>query len=476
MTELKPDICVIGAGAAGLSVAVVAGGLGVPVVLVDKGTFGGECLNTGCVPSKALLAAAEAAEAMRRTGPFGIAAARPRVDQARVKQHVDRVIAAIAPNDSPERYAALGVQVLRGEARFTDKRTLVVGDTTIRARRIVLATGSRPALPPVPGLADVPHLTNETIFTLATRPEHLLILGAGPVGLEMAQAWRRLGSAVTVVEAGRALGRIDPEIAGHALAALRAEGIVLHENARIDRAEHWAGGIRLLGAAPGGGAVEGTHLLVAAGRTPTVDGLDLDKAGIRHDRTGILVDKGLRTSNRRVYAIGDCAGGPHAGDRLTHVAAHHAGLVIRSALFRLGAAVETQAVPRAVYTDPEIATVGLDEETARARHRNVRVLRWPFSENDRAQAERRTRGEVKVLTTAKGVILGAAIVGDRAGDLIVPWTLAVKKGLTVADWRDLIVPYPTLSEASKRAALTFYAGEARRPVVGRLLRFLRLFG
>ncbi|MHB2166688.1 dihydrolipoyl dehydrogenase family protein [Alsobacter sp. R-9] len=472
--DLRPDLCVVGAGAAGLSVAVVAAGLGVPVVLVEKGEMGGECLNVGCVPSKALLAAAHAVQGARTTGVFGLPASRAKVDFERVHRHVHDVIAAIAPNDSAERYRALGATVIEGEARFLDARTLAVGERRIRARRFVVATGSRPAVPDIPGLAEAPYLTNETIFGLTSRPDHLVILGAGPVGLELGQAHARLGSRVTILEPGAALGRVDREITSHLLACLEGEGVAIREGAAVSRVEDWAGGVRVfLG---DGTAVEGTHLLVAAGRRPTTDTLDLDKAGIRHDRTGILVDKGLRTSNRRVYAIGDCAGGPFAGDRLTHVAAHHAGLVIRSALFRTPVDVSKAVVPRVVYTDPEVATVGLSEDEARARDARVRTLRFPFAENDRAQAERQTVGEVKAVVDRKGRILGAAIVGARAGELIVPWTLAVQKGMDVADLRDLIVPYPTFSEASKRAAVSFYASEARRPAVGRLLRFLRIFG
>jgi pyruvate/2-oxoglutarate dehydrogenase complex dihydrolipoamide dehydrogenase (E3) component len=470
---LTPDLCVVGAGAAGLSVAAVAAAFGVPVVLVERGRMGGECLNTGCVPSKALLAAGDIAETFRRATPFGIAAAKPRIDPVRVHEHQREVIGAIAPNDSAERFSALGVTVLRGEARFIDSRTLTVGEQQIRARRVVLATGSRPAIPPIPGLDGAPYLTNETIFDLAVRPERLCIIGAGPVGVELAQAWRRLGSEVTLLEAGRALAKIDPEIAAHALTALRRDGVVLHENAGISQVEHWAGGIRVRFS---GGSVEATHLLVATGRRPVTEGLGLSEASITSDASGIIVDAGLRTSNRRVYAIGDCAGGAHAGDRFTHVANHHAAVVIRSALFRVSAKVERQAVPRTVYTDPEIATVGLSEEEARVSHGAVRVLRAPFSENDRARAERTADGEVKIVTTPKGRILGAAIVGPHAGELIAIWTLAVKKRMDVAEFRDLIVAYPTFSETWKRAALSFYAGETRRPAVGRLLRILRIFG
>lgn len=470
---LKPDLCVVGAGSAGLSVAAIAASFGVPVVLVERDRMGGECLNTGCVPSKALLAAGHVAETFRRATAFGLNAAKPRVDPERVREHIRDVIAGIAPNDSAERFGAMGVTVLRGSARFTGPREMEVGGTRIRARRFVLATGSRPAIPPIPGLAEAPYLTNETIFDLAVRPERLAIIGAGPVGIEIAQAWRRLGSDVTVLASGSALARIDPEIAAPVLTALRRQGVVIHENAPPARVEHWAGGIRIEGP---GYRLDATHLLVAAGRTVATDDLGLDLAGIEADKSGIRVDSGLRTRNRRVYAIGDCAGGPHAGDRFTHVANHHAGLVIRSALFRVSATVDRNVIPRTVFTDPEIATVGLAEDEARRQHKGVQVLRWPFAENDRARAERDTAGEVKIVTDRKGVVLGAAIVGARASDLIVPWTLAVRKKLDVSEFRDLIVPYPTYSEVGKRAAVGFYAGQTRRPAVTRLLRLLRLFG
>lgn len=471
---LKPDLCVIGAGAAGLSVASVAAAFGVPVVLVERGRMGGECLNVGCVPSKALLAAAEAAEAFRRASPFGIASAKPRVDWPRVRAHVDHVIAAIAPNDSAARYGAMGVQVIHAEARFTDARTLQAGAATIRARRYVIATGSVPAVPPIPGLAETPFLTNDTLFSLPVRPDRLLILGGGPVGVEMAQAFRRLGSEVALVEQGALLGKVDPELTAHLVAALERDGVEIHAQTAVASVSNGPQGpvLRLAD----GRELAGSHLLVATGRRVVKDGLGLEAAGVDADPSGILVDAGLRTRNKRIYAIGDCAGGPHAGDRLTHMANHHAGLVIRNALFRLSGKVEQVAVPRVVYTEPELATVGLDENEARKRHKTIRVLRWPYAENDRAQAERLTAGEIKVITTASGVILGAGIVGARAGDLVTTWTLAVKKGLSVADLRDLIVPYPTLSEVSKRAAVSFYAGQTRGPMVRRVLSLLRAFG
>ena len=471
---LKPDLCVIGAGSGGLSVAAIAASFGVSVVLVERDRMGGDCLNVGCVPSKALIAAGDRARSIRDSGRFGLERAEPRTNYARVRDHVQGVIAAIAPNDSAERFAALGVRVIKAEARFTDPRTLVAAGATIKARRFVLATGSRPAIPPVRGLSDVPYLTNETVFELTRRPERLVVIGGGPIGLELAQAHRRLGAEVSIVEAGRLLPREDAELAGVIERRLAAEGIDIRVGAAVAAVEGRGDRISVL--LEGGDAIEGSHLLVATGRTPTVDGLGLEAARIKADRSGILVNRGLRTSNRRVYAIGDCAGGAGAAYRWTHSANHQAGLVIRSALFRLPIGLDADPMPRVTFTDPELAAVGMSEDDARAARRPFRILRWPFAESDRAQAERATEGLVKAIVTPRGRVLGCAIAGPHAGELIAPWTLAVRKGLKVQDLAGTVFPYPTLSEASKRAAVEFLRPSAESPWVRRLIRILRLFG
>ncbi|MDJ1157698.1 FAD-dependent oxidoreductase [Chelatococcus sp. SYSU_G07232] len=475
---LRPDLCVIGAGSGGLSVAAAAAMLGVPVVLVERDRMGGDCLNVGCVPSKALIAAGDRAQAAREAAAFGLNGLEPHANYARVRDHVRSVIAAIAPNDSEARFTALGVRVIKGEARFLDKETIVVGEVTVKARRFVVATGSRPAVPPIPGLDGVPYLTNETVFDLTRRPERLIVIGAGPVGLELAQAHRRLGAEVVVLEAERALAHEDPEIAAHALAAIRREGVTIREAVRILRVETAGAGVRIVlaGAEEGEEIIDGSHLLVAAGRQAVVDGLDLEAAGIATDKGGVITDAGLRTTNRRVFAVGDCVGGPFAGYRFTHVANYHAGLVVRRALFRRAPNVDYATVPRVTYIDPEVASVGLLEEEARARHGAIRVLRWPFAENDRAQAERTTRGEVKVIVSRRGRILGCSIAGPRAGELIVPWTLAVARRLSVKDLAGIVFPYPTLSEVSRRAAMSFYAPLASSPWVRALVGLLRRLG
>jgi pyruvate/2-oxoglutarate dehydrogenase complex dihydrolipoamide dehydrogenase (E3) component len=478
---LTPDLCVIGAGSGGLSVAAAAAAFGVPVVLIEKGKMGGDCLNYGCVPSKALLAAAAQAAESQRVTPFGLKLPRAEIDFARVSQHVARVIAAIAPNDSRERFTGLGVQVIEGAARFKDNRTVVVGDHEIKARRVVIATGSRAALPPVEGLADAPHFTNETIFSLTRCPAHLIIIGAGPVGLELAQAFRRLGAQVTVLEAATPLGAEDPECAAIVLAQLRREGVTIRTGVTVTRVAQDAGAdearrIRVVvkdtNNGPNEETIAGSDLLVATGRRPNIEGLELAAAGIKYTAKGVAVGKDLKSSNKRVYAIGDVAGGP----QFTHAANYHAGLIIRNALFRLPVRARDDALPRVTFTDPELAQVGLTEVQARARYKAIRVLRWPYHENDRAQTAYLTQGHIKVITKPNGLILGCSIVGAQAGELITAWTLALSRGLNIRHMTAIVVPYPTLSEIGKRAALTYFSPSLTHPRLRRLIGFLRRFG
>ncbi|MEM6624539.1 MAG: FAD-dependent oxidoreductase [Pseudomonadota bacterium] len=449
---LSPDLCVIGAGSGGLSVAAGAVQMGASVVLIEGHKMGGDCLNYGCVPSKALLAAAKAAHAHRTSAPFGVTANEPDIDYARAKQHVHEVIAGIEPHDSQERFEGLGCTVLRDFAKFVGPTTVEADGQTIKARRIIIATGSGPMVPPIPGLDAVPYLTNESLWELSTRPDRLLIIGGGPIGMEMAQAHRRLGSEVVVLEAFKALGKDDPEVAEVALKKLRAEGIDIREGAKVASAAGGDGSVTLT--LEDGETVSGTHLLVAAGRKANVDGLDLEKAGVEYDRRGIKVDKGLRSiSNRKVYAIGDVAGGL----QFTHVAGYHAGLVIRSALFRLPVKNREDHIPWVTYTDPEVAHVGLTEAEARKAHGDtVEIARFEYAENDRARAELKTDGFAKAVIGRKGKILGCSIVGASAGELIQPWALAVSKGMKIGDMAGHVAAYPTLGEVSKRTAGAYY--------------------
>lgn len=471
---LTPDICVIGAGSGGLSVAAAAAAFGVPVVLIEKGKMGGDCLNYGCVPSKALIAAAKQAHMMRHAGKFGIGGVEPEIDFRQVSGHVHGVIEAIAPNDSVGRFSALGVHVIEAEARFKDDRTVIAGEFEIRARRFVVATGSSPLVPQIEGIGSVDYLTNESVFDLTRRPGHLIVIGGGPIGMELAQAHRRLGSRVTVLEAARALGKDDPELAALVLRQIRAEGVDIRENAKVAKVEkRGKTGIRVhVETAEGRQVVDGTHLLVAAGRAANVAGLDLEKAGIEYDAKGLKVTDRLRSTNPRVYAVGDVAGSL----QFTHVANYHAGIVIRALLFRLPASEKLGSVPWATFTDPELAHVGMSEADAVRAGKKIRILRWPFAENDRAQAERRTKGHIKIVAGARGRILGVTIVGANAAEMINMWALALSKGLGLRDMAGYVAPYPTMSEIGKRAAITYFAGAAGKPLVRRLIGFLRQFG
>ena len=472
---LTPHICVIGGGSGGLSVAAAAAAFGVPVVLIERHKMGGDCLNTGCVPSKALLAAAKRVAGMRSAAPFGVTAAAVNIDFAKVHEHVQRVIAAIAPTDSAERFGALGVRVLKGEAKFKNRKTVAVGAAyEVCARRFVIASGSTPAVPPIPGLGDGPYLTNQTIFSLDIRPEHLVIIGGGAIGLEMAQAFRRLGSAVTVLEAATPLGKDDPECAAIVIDQLQREGVVIHSGVNVTRVAYGTDSVRaMFVGANGDQTVEGQYLLVAVGRQPTTGGLDLESARIKYDRAGIRVNKKLKTSNRRVYAIGDCAAGQL---QFTHAANYHAGLVIRNALFHLPVKVDNDRIPWVTYTEPELAQTGMTEAQARARKLKFHILRWPYHDNDRAQAERETHGHIKVITGRKGRILGATIVGAQAGELIALWTLAIAQGLCIRDLTGIVLPYPTLSEIGKRAAIDYFVPSLTNPWVRRIISWVRIFG
>ena len=465
---LDTDLCIIGGGSGGLSVAAAASQMGANTVLVEKGKMGGDCLNYGCVPSKSLIAAGRAADGIRHAERFGIEARNPVADFARVRGHVRDVIDSIAPVDSVERFRALGVNVIRAAGRFVSPREVDADGTRIAARRFVIATGSSPMTPPIPGLDAVPYWTNETVFDNGDKPGHLVVIGGGPIGLELAQAFRNLGCDVSVVEMFDPLAREDPELASIVVSALRRSGIAIHDRSKVISAARDGEGIAIDIERDGRSRnVGGTHLIVAAGRKPNISELGLDEAGIRYSPRGIEVGAGLRTANRRVYAIGDVAGGP----QFTHVANYHAGIVIRNALFRLPAKVDYTSIPRAVYTDPELAHVGLDEEEARRRG-DIRVLRWPVAENDRAHTERRHDGLVKAITTRRGRVLGASIVAERAGDLIQPWVLAISQGLKIGALAGMTVAYPTLSEMNKRAAGSYYTPTLFSGRTRRLVRFL----
>ncbi|MFM1816341.1 MAG: hypothetical protein RLZ98_3036 [Pseudomonadota bacterium] len=471
--EISTDICVIGAGSGGLSVAAAAAAFGRSVVLIEKHKMGGDCLNYGCVPSKALIAAGRRAHIMRSSGAFGLTPLEPEIDYRGVHDHIKGVIAAIEPNDSIERFTGLGVRVITATGRFIDKRTVEAGEHRISARRFVIATGSSPLVPPIPGLSEIPYFTNETIFDNKTRIEHLIVVGGGPIGMELAQAHHRLGSKVTVVEGAKALGKDDPELTALVLDTMRQEGVVIREGATVEKIEGGPNIVRVVvKTEQGSETIDGSHVLIATGRQANLAGLNLEAAGIKYDRGGIKVDGGMVTSNRKIFAIGDCVGGL----QFTHVANYHAGIVIRRALFRLPVKASMDAMPWVTYTEPELANVGLTEAEAKERYGMINVLRWPFHENDRAQAERATHGCVKVITNRKGRILGAAIVGESAGELIQMWSLAISQRMNIKAMTAWTSPYPTLSEVNKRAAYRYYQTAASSPLVRAVIGFLARFG
>ncbi len=470
MTHLKTDILVIGAGSGGLSVAAGAVQMGAKVVLLEGHKMGGDCLNYGCVPSKALIAAGKAAYGQAHSQAFGIADAVPQIDYAAAKDHVHDVIATIEPVDSQDRFEGLGVHVIREFGTFLSATEVKAGDTVITARRIVIATGSRPFVPPIPGLDDVPYETNETIFELRKKPDHLVIIGGGPIGLELAQAHRRLGCAVTVVEADKALAKDDPEAAAIVLDALRTEGVVIEEGAKATQISGGPGQIAV--ETEDGRTVTGTHLLVAVGRKSNTETLNLDAAGIETTRTGIKVDASLRTTNRKVYAIGDVAGGL----QFTHVAGYHAGVIIRAMLFGLPAKSSTAHIPWATYTDPELAQVGLTEAEARAAQGDaLDVARFDIHHNDRAIADRKTAGFIKVMVV-KGRPVGATIVGHQAGELIATWSLAIANKLKMSQISAMVAPYPTIAEVNKRAAGAYFSPRLfDNPTVKRVVGLVQRF-
>lgn len=472
---LTPDLCVIGAGRAGLALASAAAAFGVPTVLIARDGLNGTARHAANLSAAALIAAGARAQAVRDIGRFGIAAGEPQVNFAQVHDHMAKAAAALAPNATAARFTALGVTVIAGEARFRDRNSVLVGNQVIKARRFAIATGSRPATPSIPGLEEVPLLNEDTIATLTRRPERPIVLGGEPAGIALAQALQRLGSAVTIVAEHGLLPDEDAEAVGLVRRALLREGIVLHERTKVLRGETPKGRVRLVLAGAPEQVIDGTHLLVTA-REPDIAALDLELGGITSDAKGVIVNAGLRTGNRRVYAIGACAGGAAGGLREPSVADHHASLVLRRALFRHPARLGAAAIPRLVQSEPALASVGLSEADARAKTGAVTVLRWPYAENDKAQAERRTEGFIKLVADRRGRILGVTIVGAQAGELITPWSMAVQKGLGVTEMAGLVLPAPSFSEISGRVALSAFAPLAAKPGLRRLIGFLRRFG
>jgi pyruvate/2-oxoglutarate dehydrogenase complex dihydrolipoamide dehydrogenase (E3) component len=443
-TVYDVDLCIIGAGSGGLSVAAGAAQLGRSVVLFEAEDMGGDCLNSGCVPSKALIAAGKQAHALKTGKPFGIAPAELNVSFASVKKHVQGVIDHIAPVDSQERFEGLGCTVIREYASFKDANTVESKTTEVRAKRFVVATGSRASAPPIPGLSETPYLTNETIFTVAKQPKHLLIIGAGPIGIELGQAFSRLGTKVEIVDISKPLGRSEPEHADILVKALESEGVKFHAPVK-------------------------TKLI-----RKTKTGVAIDFEDGTTLTGGIDTDDNLRSSNPKVYAVGDVAAGKGG---LTHAAGYHAGQIIKAFYFlppvlnKFMAKAKTDIMPAAIYSEPELANIGLSAAEAREKGYDIRELTAGFDHNDRAIAERSDEGGVKIIATTKGKILGASIVGEGAGDLIQMISVAMKGGVKISGLAQIISPYPTRGEAVKRAAGSFYTDAVFSPKSRKLAAF-----
>jgi pyruvate/2-oxoglutarate dehydrogenase complex dihydrolipoamide dehydrogenase (E3) component len=469
---LTPDICVIGADAGGLAVAAAAASFGVPTALIDQaGTAGERIGNSARASAWALMAAAERAHEVRNGPLFGVKSGRTSVDFPVINEHMREVGAALAPNAARERFVGLGVRVFKGAARFTDPNTVAVDDVSIKANRFVIATGSLPVLPGISGLLDTTHFTPDTLSEMGERPRHLIVVGAGMAGLELAQAFRRLGSKVTVLSAATPLANEDRECAAILLDALDREGIRLRSGVEIAKVNRTFGRVHVVLATPAGSeTIQGSHLLVAVGRRPNMEELDLEAAGIRYSDQGIIVDRNLQTSNKRIYAIGGVTEAP----KLDNVSAYHATLVIQHALYRQPVRANHDTVARVAFTDPEFAHVGLREEEARARKGVIRVLRWPFRQNERALAERMTDGHVKVITDRNGIVLGATIVGPQAGESIAIWALAMAEKLNIRALAGLAAPHPSYAEMAKYAALAYFSRSLTsawvRRIIGRLRR------
>ena len=474
---LTPDLCVIGAGSGGLAVAEAARAHGASVVLVERDRLGGNNLNTGTIPAKALGAAAANTRAIRTASAFGIGAEEPKVNFRKLHDHLEQTVLNLAPQSAAPRYQALGAEIVKGEARFIDKRTLAAGDVQIRAHRFVIATGGRPVVPTIMGLDAVPFFTTETIFDNTRKLTHLAIIGAGRLGLELGQAYARLGTQVTVIDNGTPLAGTDPDLAYLALRRLEEEGVAIRANTNVLTIHGRSMGIGVvIRAAEDEEVLDVSHILVAAGRLPNIHNLDLDKAGIRRlklDADRLQLSPSLRTSNRRVYAIGDAAGGAPSAQ----AARYQARLVVRSALFGLQARQEPHLVPVVTYTDPEIAEIGLNEAMARDQLGDrFRVTRWSFADNDAARAARQTFGAAKLITDRAGRILGAGIVGERAGELIALFSFAIANKLSTRHLGRFVASYPSFSEIAGRLGDAAGHSVPPSPLLKQWMTLVRLFG
>ena len=445
------DIIAVGGGTAGLVTGAGASLLGARAALIERDALGGDCLWTGCVPSKALIASAHAAQLRRDSGRLGLFGKAVPADFGSVMQSMRQAREAVSHHDDPARFRDMGVDVVFGTAEFTAGDTVRVGDRTLKARRIVVATGSRPAVPPIPGLEEAGYLTHQSVLDLTEAPSSVALIGGGPIGVEFAQILQRLAVPVTVFEAlPQILGQEDPDASVVVRDALLAEGVVIHSGVSILRVEISGADRTVVWKLTDGPEQRTTvgRIFVAAGRLANSDGLGLENIGVETNDGGVVVNQQLQSTRPGIWAAGDVSG----GRQFTHLADYQARLVLRNALTPFPAKADYRVVPWVTFCDPEVARVGHSEPEARAAGLRPRVFRYDFEDLDRAIVDRRREGFVKIVTAPNGTILGATIVGRGAGELITPVVLAMQRRMKIAALSSFIYPYPTMSEAVKRAA------------------------
>lgn len=467
---IKADVCIIGAGSGGLSLAAGASQLGASVVLVERDKMGGDCLNTGCVPSKALLAAAKHHWQSLNNANLGLTIIKSKLDFTKVMLHVKETIKTIEPHDSVERFEALSCKVNLGHGKFVDKKTLQVGEQVIQASRFVIATGSSTLIPPIKGLANIPFYTNETIFNIETLPTHLIIIGGGPIACEIGMAFAMLGAKVSLIVRSKILSKDETDCVAIVRQSMLDKGINIFEQADTESlADLNHRTVAVINSKNKKHIITGSHIFIATGRTPNISELNLELAGIDSSAKGITVDDRLRTSNKKIFAIGDVIG----QQQFTHVASAHAGVVLKNILFRWPAKMKTHYIPWVTYTTPELAHVGLTITQAKKQNIKAVITETEYKDNDRAIAINKTIGKIKILTDLKGRLLGVTIVGEQAGELIMPWLMMVKEKRSLRKITDLIVPYPTLSELNKKVAGQFYHKKLFSKNVKRIVRWLK---
>jgi pyruvate/2-oxoglutarate dehydrogenase complex dihydrolipoamide dehydrogenase (E3) component len=472
MTDFDYDIGIIGGGAAGLTVASGAAQLGAKTLLIEKEpSLGGDCLHFGCVPSKTLIHSAHVYHLMQHAERFGLPKAGiPPVDFKQIANRIQKVIATIQHHDSEERFCELGAKVLFGEVVFTDEHTIDLDGKPQSAKNWVIATGSSPVAPPIPGLHDTTFLTNREIFSLDHLPESMVILGGGPIGIEMAQAFNRLGTKVTVVDrSDQILGKEDKDMADMVTSVMKDEGVTFFLEASIEEVLQTGGRkhINILDSSGESQTLNSEEILVAMGRAPNVQNLGLEDIGVAYNRYGITVDNRMRTNHKHIYAAGDVSG----GFQFTHAAGYEGGIVVSNAIFRLPRKADYTYLPWCTYTDPELASIGMNEKTAQSKGLDYTVWMEEFKDNDRSLAEDETTGKVKMILDAKEKPLGVQILGPRAGDLLSEWVAVLNGKVKLSTLAAAVHPYPTIGEINKRVAGNFFSPKIFSEKVRKGLKF-----